>query len=57
MAAPTEGGVPSVHPKFGSGVETDDATPAPRGYEKASDSHTEALWGEQGGLRAGLKMG
>lgn len=36
----------SIHPKFGLGVVTDDATRAPRGYEMVYDSHAEAFWGE-----------
>lgn len=47
----------SIHPKFGLGVVTDDATRAPRGYEMVYDSHAEAFWGEQGRLQTGLKMG
>lgn len=54
---PHRGGCTFSSSQFGSGVETDDAAPAPRGCGKVCDSRTEAFWGEQGRLQAGLKMG
>lgn len=36
----------TLHPKFGCDVETEDATPTPRGSEKLCNSHEEDFWGE-----------
>lgn len=44
---------PNTHPKFGSDVQTNEATRTPRERRKVYYSHNEALRGEQGRMLTG----